>query len=68
MSIEQMREDLLREYPGDLWRQRVLSMPGYQVLKIYTSIQERKAKGRKPKAPFAEQLSLLTERGRPLFK
>ena len=77
MSIEQMREDLLQEYPGERWRQRVLSMPGYEVLKKYTSIQERKAKRRfriedpetgLPKAPFGEQLSLLNNGSVLLFK
>ena len=67
-TIEMMRRDLMSEYPGELWKQKVRNMPGYQVVKVYTSIQERKAKRRKPKAPFAEQLSLLTDEGRLLFK
>ena len=69
MTIEAMREELLDEYPGDAWRKRVMDMPNYQVLKVYTSIQERKAKKqRTPKAPYGEQMSLLSDRGRLLFK
>lgn len=66
MSIEAMREDLLREYPGQPWRNRVMAMPDYQVMKVYTSIQTRKKS--KPKAPFGEQMSLFSEKGRLLFK
>ena len=66
MTIEAMREELLDEYPGDAWRKRVMDMPDYQVLKVFTSIRDRKV--RKPKAPYAEQMSLLSERGRLLFK
>lgn len=66
MTIEAMREELADEYPGALWRAKVMQMPGYQVLKVYTSIQQRKAK--KPKAPYGEQMSLFTKNGRLLFK
>ena len=66
MTVEAMREELASEYPGELWRKKVMGMPGYQVMKVYTSIQARKAK--KPRAPFGEQMSLLSPKGRLLFK
>ena len=69
MTIEAMREELISEYPGVKWRIKVLGMPNAQVVKIYGDIQERKAKKQRlPKAPYGEQLSMFSDRGRLLFK
>ena len=35
LSIEQMREEILRVYPGDSWRHRVMEMPDRKVAAIY---------------------------------
>lgn len=49
MTIEDMRYELMKEYPTEKWRTKCLWMPDYQVNAIYKSIQCRKKK--KLKAP-----------------
>lgn len=68
MTTECMREELISEYPGELWRNRVMEMSDHQVLREYKSIQERKEKRKKIRPPYGEQMSLLSDRGRLLFK
>ena len=36
MTIEQMRSALVAMYPGAKWRERVLNMPDYQVVAVYS--------------------------------
>ena len=37
MSIEYMRKSISKIYPGEKWKQKVSSMPDYQVMAIYDS-------------------------------
>lgn len=39
MSIEQMRVEIVKVYPGTKWRKRVERMPDDQVLAIYKSFE-----------------------------
>lgn len=42
MSVEQMREAILKTYRGDQWKWRVKKMSDNQVLAVYNSMRERK--------------------------
>lgn len=44
MNIEQMREYISQAYPGRNWKARCSMMSDGQVVAIYRSISERKAK------------------------
>lgn len=68
MTTECMREELISEYPGELWRKHVMEMSDHQVLREYKTIRERKEKRKKIRPPYGEQMSLLSDRGRLLFK
>lgn len=58
MDIQTMRYELLDEYPGDGWKQKVRRMPDYQVFAIYKSIRKRKEKPVKANKPGFEQIKL----------
>lgn len=58
MSIDQMRDELIAEYPGERWHRRVMAMPDMQVLAVYKSIRKR-PKRKEPKKPAYQQLSFL---------
>lgn len=44
MNIEQMREHIAQAYPGRNWKARCSMMSDGQVIAVYRSISERKAK------------------------
>lgn len=44
MTVEDMRWELMQEYPGDGWKRKVQRMPDYQVVGIFKSIRQRKEK------------------------
>lgn len=59
MSIEDMRHELIMEYPNsEKWKIKCAFMPDYQVLAIYKSIRNRKKKYREidRKDPGFEQI------------
>ena len=57
MDIEQMRYELMREYPTEKWRIKCQLMPNYQVVAIYKSIRNRKSKPKtQQKDPGFEQI------------
>ncbi len=45
MTIEQMRAEVARLYPGEGWRRRVAAMPDGQILAIYNRQVLGKAAG-----------------------
>lgn len=47
MDIERMREEIMNEYPGARWKQRVLGMPDYQIFAIYRRVDAKKDGTRK---------------------
>lgn len=52
MTIENMREHILKQYPGAKWHAKVLAMPDNQVLAIYSRmIQNQGTLRRKPPQP-----------------
>lgn len=40
MSVEQMKAELVRAYPGARWANRVKTMPEQQVFVIYTRLKK----------------------------
>lgn len=58
MSIEDMRHELIMEYPNSTkWKTKCLFMPDYQVVAIFKSIRSRKKKQKNTANPGFEQLS-----------
>ena len=47
MDVFQMRKEISLQYPGDKWHHRVASMSEQQVIAVWHSIEERKAKAKK---------------------
>lgn len=41
MTIDQMRENLIRSYPGDLWRKKVMLMEDRQVIAIHKKLESK---------------------------
>ena len=60
MTVDRMREEIIKVYPGPGWRKRVLQMKENQVIAIYKSMSRgdvfrKKAKEQKKKEKMKEQ-------------
>ncbi len=60
MTVDLMREEIIKVYPGQTWRLRVQGMEDRQVIAIYKHMKEenifdKAAKARKQKAKMKEQ-------------
>ena len=51
MTIENMRDHILKQYPGAKWHVKVLAMSDNQVLAIYSRLQKQGTLHRKPPQP-----------------
>lgn len=50
ISIDEMREEVIRAYPGDIWREKTNAMSDSQVIAIYNSIVRTGRLGKKKSA------------------
>lgn len=60
MTVEQMRERLIKVYPGPSWQYKVMRMPDYQVIRVHSrfmSVGKFDEIAKKPK-PAGKQLSI----------
>ena len=46
MTINQMKGEVLRAYPGEKWYKKVEKMPDMQIMAIYESLKRRKNKAK----------------------
>jgi len=61
MTCDNMREQILKAYPGERWRNRVACMADRQVIAIYKNLKKRgELRVHKEKKPYeqAEQLTI----------
>lgn len=63
MTVDQMREQIIKVYPGERWRNKVALMPDRQVVAIYKCMKRRgDFEKKKEKKPYetAVQLTIWT--------
>ena len=46
LTINQMKGEVLRAYPGEKWYKKVEKMPDMQIMAIYESLKRRKNKAK----------------------
>lgn len=46
LTINQMKGEVLRAYPGEKWYKKVQKMPDMQIMAIYESLKRRKNKAK----------------------
>ena len=48
MKIDQMRDEIVKAYPGPAWRLKVMGMSDRQVIAIYYDMRRKNRLGNKP--------------------